>query len=237
MGGLNCFKKPTEEDIMNNFWNTLQLAKINHNQILTKIATFKTNSQEEFFRDIDLFLIQPNFKNDDYKTAVDYLKVNNLVIGSPFKALVILFCILLLSECGSDKAFCDSFVDLYNFCCKFMDLSNFNFNDKKFIKEIIIFYVHMVSVQTHKALINSKEASFFEPTKSEFNAIFSQKNRDEFIDKLFVNSYNSEKPDHFSLQAFMSNNFKRLHHDYVRTSLKDIEGKNISNGLKSLKQK
>lgn len=224
MGCTHC-DRISEEEQMNLFWNKLYLANQSARQLLSLVKTFKCKNQEDFFREFQRLIILPYFKGDDFKCISDYIIKNNLSLGSPFKTLLLFFCFLLVSNTTSEKVFYDIFTDFYDLCNKYMDLTNFNINDLNFIKEIIIFYVHMISEQTFKAFLMTNYSIIFETSKAEFFAFFSQKNRDDFVNNIFV----YYKKNEFSLSSFLNLNLKKLRHKMVINSLKDIESRNQFN--------
>jgi hypothetical protein len=224
MGACGCNKTHTaEEDYFEHFWNSLQIKSFTAEELLAKTQQIKSNTKEDFFKVFEENIVKAYFESEIHKTVGDYLFQNSLGINSPFKCFAVFFSLLLVCDCKTEKNFLEASKKFYQMCIEFADVSIFNVDDKYLVKEFVLFYVYLVSAQTHKAFLNSPNAPFFEKSRNEFNSIFSQRNRDVFVESLFVYYQRNE----FSLLSFVSENFKKLQHADVRNSLEEIEKKNV----------
>lgn len=224
MGACGCNKSNSdEEELFNVFWNSLQIKTLTPEQLLEKTMELKNFTKEEFFSDFEEKIIEAYFNSPDIKTVSEYLIKNSLSMVSPFKALAVFFSLLLLCDYKSEKSFSEAFKRFWQICNKLTDLSSLNFNDQYLIKEFVTFHVYLVSAQTHKAFLVSPNAQIFEKSRTEFNSIFSQKNRDIFVESLFSYFQRNE----FNLLSFAYENLKKLQHEQVRMTLEDIERKKV----------
>ena len=230
--GCACAKRSSEEEYFSDFWNSLNLAKITPDQILTKVDQLKNEKQEVFLKNLEMLFIDAYMKNEEFKKTIEYFRYDHLVLGSPFKTLVVFFSLLLFSSCHTEKEFNDNFQKFYVLCSQSMDVSHLDINSESFVREAVIFYVQLVSMQTHKAFVYAFDGKNFTNNQEECKLFFSQKIRDEFINTLFIVFEKQE----FSLLKFLEFNFKALQHDKIRTRLREISStKNISNTFRGPK--
>lgn len=225
MGACGCVKSYTaEEEYLSFFWNSVQIKNLTAEQLIEKTVQLKFNTNEEFFKAFEEKIIDVYFKSEETTTIVEYLVQNSLSIVSGFKALSVFFSLLLICDFMSEKSFTEAFKRFFQLCSKFPEVSALNLNDKYLIQEFVIFYVYLVSAQTHKAFLQSPNAPHFEKSRKEFNSIYSQRNRDAFVESLFSYYHRNE----FSLFSFAIENLKKLQHSNVRASLEEIESKNVA---------
>lgn len=224
MGACGCNKANSdEEEFFNSFWNSVQIKTLTPELILEKVIQLKSNTKEEFFKEFEEKILDVYFNSQEIKSVGDYLIKNSLSVVSTFKAFAVFFNLLVICDYRTEKNFAEAFKRFWNLCSKFADVSGLNYNDQYLIKEFVTFYVYLVSAQTHKAFLQSPHAQMFEKSRNEFNSIYSQKNRDAFIESLFVYYQRNE----FSLLSFALENLKKLNHEQVRRSLEEIERKNV----------
>lgn len=223
MGACGCLKSVTaEEEYFDLFWNSLQIKDISAEQLIEKISNLKSNSKDQFLKDFEKIIIEVFFKTEELKKISDYLIENSLSIVSPFKAFTVFFSLLLVCDCKSKRSFAEAFKQFFVLLSKFADVLAFDINDKQLIKEYTIFYVYLVSMQTHKAFLGCcSDLPIFERSRNEYCLIYSQRNRDEFVENLFVYYQKNE----FNLYSFMLENLNKLQHSKVRLSLQEIEKK------------
>lgn len=227
MGACGCNKSnSTEEEFFDHFWNKIQIKNLTAEQLVEKTLQLKSKTtKEDFFKDFEEKLLDIYFTCEEPKSVTVYLIHNSLSMVSGFKASAVFFSLLLICDCKSEKSFAEAFKRFIQLCSKFEEVSALNFNDKYLIREFVIFYVYLVSAQTHKAFLQTPNLlNVFEKSRSEFNSIYSQKNRDVFVEGLF--SYYAR--NEFTLFSFALENLKKLEHSNVRKSLEEIERKNVA---------
>jgi len=216
-----CCNRPisTEEEFFQSFWDSVHIQKLTAEQLMDKVSQLQSITIEQFLADFENKIIESVFYSDQFKTIVDFFIYNSLSTISLFKVFAIFFSLLLMCKIQKQEDFNETFIKFFKFCTKFEDLKNYNLNDKSLIKEFVIFYVHLVSTQTYKAFMNNYEGKSFDRTRVEYNSIFSQRNRDSFVEELFQ----TYEKIPFSLYKFSIDNLKKLEQANIRKKLEEIE--------------
>ncbi len=230
MGACACNNQQAEEEYFSYLWNNVHIKKLTAEQLIQNTLKLKSNSREEFFKDFEENILELNFKHEDlkFKSVTEYLIFNSLSMTSPFKATAVFFSLLVVSDWKCEKSFSDAFKRFIQFCSsKYADVTGIILDDKVLVKEFVSFYVYLVSAQTHKAFLQShddKHKDTFKKSQNDFAALYSQRNRDLFVESLFKYYEKNE----FSFFSFAYENMKKLNHADVRRSLEEIERKNVS---------
>jgi len=235
MGSCSFFqKKIIEEECFTSFWNSLNLKKLEIGIFSEKTYLLIRHNQETFFREFEEKIVRQNFITKDFIEEAKFFNLYSFSGNSFFKIFAIYFSFLLLCQCESDVKFVEAFKKFFELCNDISDnKSNLHFDNMHIITEYVNFYVYLVSAQTHKAFLNSKNADDFSETKNEFNSIYSQINRDKFINDLFKKYKNED----FSLMTFMKENFTNLNHNKVREQLKNNEEQRIKLAMDKINKK
>lgn len=218
--------KMSNEEYLNNFWNNLKISETRPEEIIEEVRKINSKNTEDFMKELSQIILEPYMRSQLNEEINQYLKENYLLLSNPIKTLTVFFFIFLLSNCANEKNFKENYLNFYEICKEKMHLNFLQINDKNLIKEFVIFYVHLITLGTLKAISSSKNNSKFDETNKDLEIIFKQKNRDLFIEDLF---FIFDKVE-FSFNSFMIHNFNALYHEKVRNSLREIE---IRNNIKA----
>ena len=123
------------------------------------------------------------------------------------------------------KTIYKSYCEIFKLLSKYITIDPNLLFDIKFFKEIIEYYIFLVSFQTVESLIESGEYpdEFDERPELQYKNVFSLENRQELV-KVFFKDFQKN----MNIQQFLEKNYHKLHHKSIRNLLFEIHHNKLS---------
>ena len=215
---MGCFCPISNTDrLINEYWEDIELSISSPEMLKIKILIYTPNDDEEYIlKVIELDIVQHNIEHTKLKSSFEYLKKNFLTMETPSLCLKVIFSILLLMKDTNNSEVYSNFFEIFHHITRILTISSSIFNNMSFFREIIEFYVSLVTTATMRTISKySKEME--ENVLIELKDIFSVENIIILVDQLFTRESNITRID-----QFLKINYEYLNHKEIRLALHNI---------------
>ena len=211
--GCACDRGISPEDIINEFWSGLKIRSKQIKDVVDIIRTKKSGTQDIKEKKWEL-LVTNLIEHPKYIEETSKLFNNALEVARSKKNEGLLFMSLLFI-CQSDKdEFYKSFLSLAMTQGGLKDYislgneENSNFIQSEKIKELLLFYVDLLSLQSAKTLTTIMENATI--ACECLSNSFSPKRQEEFVGRI-MKKYQGE--DKIEIEVFIRDNLEKLKND------------------------